>query len=62
MISGKTSFCVRLFSNLQRLYSVNHCNILRCFIEDTDIPREQFPEAGRQIISHGGIPDFKMVF
>ena len=57
---GKPSFCVRLIANLDRLCTVpDFRDIVWCFSEDSAIPRKQLATAGRQIIYHGGIPDFE---
>jgi len=57
---GKTSFCVRLIANLDKLCAVSDFHdIVCCFSEDSAIPGEQLAGTGRRIIYHKGIPDFE---
>jgi hypothetical protein len=57
---GKTSICVQLHIDLDRLCTVSDFrDMVWCFSEDAVVPRGHLTGAGRRVVYHRGIPDFE---
>ena len=58
--SGKTSLCIKLLQNLEKLCTESKFKggIIWCYSEETAVPREKLRKLGRTIQYQEGLPEY----